>query len=219
MSTEPTLYHYVHCPYCVRVRLALGFLSIKFNSVVLPYDDEKTPISLADAKMLPIFKFDESHVSNESLDIIAILDTENRLGTRSLLDNSEKLGEINTLLSEISKPVHNMAMPYWIYTPEFDDNSRKYFKDKKEVKRGPLKRLIPRRPEFEQQLSKVLDGLELQIDKFFQSEAFTIADIMIASHLWGMYVVPEYQFPAKIHEYLQNIKRICEFDYHKDFWS
>jgi len=219
MNTKPTLYHYVHCPYCVRVRLALGLLSIDFNSVVLPYDDEKTPISLAGAKMLPIVEFDEKLNSNESLDIIEMLDTENRLGTRNLKDNTKRLDEINALLSEISKPVHNMAMPYWIYTPEFDDNSRKYFKDKKEVKRGPLKDLIPRRAEFEQQLSEVLIKLELQIDKFFQSEAFTIADIMIASHLWGMYIVPEYQFPAKIHEYLQNIKRICEFDYHKDFWS
>ena len=42
------LYHYVHCPFCVRVRLALGFLNIPFESHVIAYDDEEKVTELYD---------------------------------------------------------------------------------------------------------------------------------------------------------------------------
>ena len=42
---ELKLYHYVHCPFCVRVRMILGFLQLPYQSIVLPYDDEVTPVS------------------------------------------------------------------------------------------------------------------------------------------------------------------------------
>ena len=70
------LYHYVHCPFCVRVRLALGFLNVAYDSIVVPYDDEKTPIELVGKKMLPIAVI-EGKAMNESLDIIEAIDQEN----------------------------------------------------------------------------------------------------------------------------------------------
>ena len=125
------LYHYVHCPFCVRVRLALGFLGKEFESIVLPYDDEKTPVELCEKKMLPIVTFDDGSSSNESLEIIARSDEEDVLGTQKLLNNKDQLADIEKLLNEIGKPVHNLAMPYWIWTPEFTENSRKYFLEKR----------------------------------------------------------------------------------------
>ncbi|MFP5459556.1 MAG: glutathione S-transferase N-terminal domain-containing protein, partial [Bacteriovoracia bacterium] len=68
------LFHYVHCPYCVRVRLALGFLGTSWESQVLSYDDEVTPVKLTGKKMLPIALIDDVPM-NESLDIIRRLDT------------------------------------------------------------------------------------------------------------------------------------------------
>ena len=64
-----TLYHYVHCPYCVRVRMALGYLNLDFISKVLPYEDVATPLSLIGNKMLPILA-NNQEVLKESLDII-----------------------------------------------------------------------------------------------------------------------------------------------------
>lgn len=51
----PTLYVYDHCPFCVRVRLALGIKNVKFNLHFLANDDIPTPTKLIGKKISPIF--------------------------------------------------------------------------------------------------------------------------------------------------------------------
>lgn len=208
------LYHYVHCPFCVRVRLALGFLEIPYESIVVPYNDEQTPIALTNIKMLPIFDFGKK-IMNESLDIISELDSKNKLQIQETLNEIDFL---NSWTDKIGKDVHSLAMPYWIWTPEFNDKSRLYFQTKKEKKRGPFKELVNEQKKFINSLNITLKNLEEELNPFFNSKDFTLKDIIIASHLWGMYVVPEFQFSDKIHNYLQEIKAICHFNYHQDFW-
>ncbi len=53
-SLIPTLYNYDHCPFCVRVRLALGFKNIKHNLIFMANDDIHTPTSLVGKKIAPI---------------------------------------------------------------------------------------------------------------------------------------------------------------------
>ena len=65
-----TLYHYIHCPFCLRVRMAYGFFKIPYKSIVLDYSEEKIPIDLCGKKMLPIASFPDGKLLNESLDII-----------------------------------------------------------------------------------------------------------------------------------------------------
>lgn len=209
------LYHYVHCPFCVRVRLALGFLQISFESIVVPYDDEETPVKLTGKKMLPIMAFDDGTIMNESLDIIKKLD-QNNLLKNQLMDLYQE--EFNALLDRIGKPVHNLCMPYWIWTPEFNQNSRNYFQKKKEVKRGPFAKLIHQKEEFIAELDLILANLENDLKPFYKNDEMTILDIALAAHLWGMYIFPEFQFSPKIHNYLQKVKRQCAFEYHGDFW-
>jgi glutaredoxin 2 len=212
------LYHYVHCPFCVRVRMALGHLKMPYESLVLPYDDEKTPLDLCQKKMLPIVKWDDGSTQNESLEIIERLDKENLL-QMELLKDDKKREELEHLLDRFSKPIHNLCMPYWIWTPEFNDSSREYFRSKKEKKRGPLKELIGRKVEFFKELEPIINDLLMELDPYYKSPFMTIFDIMIASHLWGMYIFPEYQFKKGVHAYLQDIKNQCAFDYHRDFFS
>lgn len=208
---ELKLYHYVHCPFCIRVRMALGYLQLPYESIVLPYGDEITPVKLTGVKMLPIMEFN-GKAQNESLDIIDRLDQKNLLK----LDNP---AEINPLLNKLGANVHNLAMPYWIYTPEFNENSRHYFQKKKEEKRGPFKNLVKKKEQFIQEILKDLNELSGELKPFYHSETFGLNDILLASHLWGLYVVPEFQFPEKIHSYLQEVKKICHFDYHQDYWK
>lgn len=209
------LYHYVHCPFCVRVRLALGYLQQAYDSSVVPYNDEETPRKLTGKKMLPIMAFDDGTVINESLDIINKLDSNNLLKNELMITHQE---EINALLDRIGKPVHNLCMPYWIWTPEFNEQSREYFQKKKEIKRGPFKNLIHQKEEFIAELDLILAGLENDLRPFYKNNEMTILDIALAAHLWGMYIFPEFQFSPKIHQYLQKVKRQCAFDYHGDFW-
>ncbi len=210
------LFHYAHCPFCVRVRMALGFLNKDYRSIVLDYDDEDTPISLTGKKMLPILKPEGHKPMNESLDIIKYLDTHDQLKIQEYLIQQES---IDDLLNMIGKEVHNMAMPYWIWTPEFNETSRAYFQKKKEAKRGPFKNLIPRREEFINNLEPHLKIIESSLQPFYKSSQMTFSDIAIAAHLWGMYVVPEFQFSPKIHDYLQSIKSLTHFNYQQDFWK
>ena len=212
------LYHYIHCPFCVRVRLTLGFLKIDHESIVLSYDDEKKPIELMGKKILPIFDFDNGIILNESLDIIKKLDRENKLSL-SLLEDKNVLEQIETTLNILGGPIHNLCMPYWAYTQEFDLASRKYFIDKKSVKRGPFNKLMKNKDQYLLELSPVLEQLEKNLTPFYKNDHFTILDIMICSHIWGMYIFPEFQFSPKIHKYLQDIKSICSFDYHGDYYK
>lgn len=212
-----TLYHYVHCPFCVRVRMALGYLNIPYASKVLPYDDEETPKKLIGKKMLPILKH-ENGVMGESLDIMAFADKCNVFKIPELIETSQ-FKELELLLGRIGSPVHSLAMPYWVFTPEFTESSRAYFQKKKEEKRGPFTELIKNQNQFILELNDILNEIEKSLKPFYQSNVFTVKDILIASHIWGMYVVPEFQFSEKIHNYLQKVKQECSFSYHKDFWG
>lgn len=55
MDELPTLYVYDHCPFCVRVRFALGVKNIKHNLHFLANDDIATPTKLVGKKISPIF--------------------------------------------------------------------------------------------------------------------------------------------------------------------
>lgn len=210
------LYHYIHCPFCIRVRLSLGFLKINYESKVLPYNDEVTPVKLTGVKMLPIFESENKTIQNESLDIIKTLDRENLI-YKSI--TPEQIRNLTMILDNIGSEIHSLCMPYWIWTPEFDDDSRAYFQKKKEVKRGPFKNIIQDKEKYLKSLHEKLLKIENELSQFYQGDTFSILDIMLASHLWGMYIFPEFQFSEKIHNYLQRVKKLCNFDYHEDYWK
>ncbi len=209
-------YHYVHCPFCVRVRMTFGLLNIPYESHVLPYNDEETPVKLTGKKMLPILKHDGGAM-NESLDIMTFLDKKNVLKIPALITD-KTFPEFEAYLNFLGGYVHSLSMPYWIYTPEFDQKSREYFQTKKEMKRGPFKDLVKNKDQFLKPLENEFPKLIKELKPFYQSSTFGIKDILLAAHIWGLYVVPEFQFPAEIHSYLQRVKAECHFNYHQDFW-
>jgi len=210
-----TLYHYVHCPYCIRVRMTLAFLDENYRDQVLQYDDESTPLKLTGVKMLPIWQDKSGKAMNESLDIIKHLDKDNRIPALKQADNEE----LENWLSKLGSNVHNLAMPYWVWTPEFKESSRNYFEAKKSKKRGPFKELAKNRNHFEEQIIKDLKYFESNLTPWYKSEEFTLADIMVAAHLWGLFVVPEFRFSDKMHSYLMAVKSKTKFDYHAPFWA
>ncbi|MBT6326886.1 MAG: glutaredoxin 2 [Bdellovibrionales bacterium] len=212
-----TLFHYIHCPFCIRIRLALGILNISYKSVVLDYDDEETPIQMTGNKMLPIVKLDDQYL-NESLDIIKTLD-KNDILQNELTESKENKVEITSLLEKLGKSIHNLCMPYWVWTPEFTSLSRKYFREKKEIKRGHFADLMSKKSTFLCELNESLSKLEDHLMPFYNSKEITIMDIMIASHLWGMFVFPEFRFPDKVYNYLTEIKKQTNFNYHEDYYQ
>jgi glutaredoxin 2 len=196
--------------------MGLGFLNIPYESIVLQYDDESTPLKLSGLKMLPIIETSQG-IQNESLIILKNIDEKNLLkwATHDSLKN-----EVENLLKDIGNSVHSLCMPYWVWTPEFSNSSRSYFQDKKEVTRGPFKKLIANKEQYLNSINDLLEReIKLNLSPFYRSQHLTIVDIMIASHLWGMYIFPEFQFSPEVHNYLQTIKKLTKFDYHADFWK
>lgn len=54
----PVVYVYDHCPFCVRVRLALGIKNVKHLVYFMANDDIPTPTKLVGKKIAPIFVSD-----------------------------------------------------------------------------------------------------------------------------------------------------------------
>lgn len=216
---KPTLYHYNHCPYCIRVRMAANHLEINYDTKLVRYDDEQTPMKLSGSKMLPIWVNENGNGINESLDIIALIDVENKFETKKTVTSPE-WKSFEEKLNKASNYIHSLAMPYFIYSKEFDEKSRIYFQRKKEEKRGPFEVLIKNRGLFEKELSEYLEDFEKDIgDSYYKSESLRLFDIVLAAHMWGLYVVPEFQFTPKMHAYLQKVKKDCRFDYQSELWK
>jgi len=194
--------------------MVLGFLNLPYESILLPYDDEETPIKLAKKKMLPIMDFGDGFITNESLIIIEHLDKDDSLKT-SLLTGELRI-QIEGMLNELGHNIHSLCMPYFIKTKEFNEKSREYFVKKKEAKRGLFENLILNRENFLVPLEEDLEILEEQIGPYFLGAEFSIFDILIASHLWGLYLLPDFSFSENLEVYLQDVKDLCKFEYHQD---
>lgn len=82
MSAVPELYVYDHCPFCVRVRMAMGVKGIQHKLIFMGNDDKETPTKLVGKKIAPIW-VDEDGPMPESLDIIAKMDKEGTIAPAS----------------------------------------------------------------------------------------------------------------------------------------
>ena len=129
-----------------------------------------------------------------------------------------KIEDFNNYLNKIGSHIHSAFMPYCVFTPEFNESSRKYFLEKKEKKRGPFHLLAQNQKTHIDKVNQELSLLKNNLEPFYCSNKLTLLDILLASHLWGMYLVPEFQFSSEMHLYLQKVKEATRFNYHEDFW-
>lgn len=67
MDDLPIVYVYDHCPFCVRVRLALGVKNIKHTVHFMANDDVPTPTKLVGKKIAPIFVSIHHHLSSHTV--------------------------------------------------------------------------------------------------------------------------------------------------------
>jgi len=130
-DTLPKVYVYDHCPFCVRVRLALGLKNIKHEVIFMANDDVATPTKLLGKKIAPIYEqTDESFIMGESLDIIKKFDSDYRYGPTGFIKPASGREDIKAwqkktkdLLRLLHRPRYMMAA-----LPEFQQReSRDYF--------------------------------------------------------------------------------------------
>ena len=119
----PVVYVYDHCPFCVRVRVALGIKNIKFQVYFLANDDVKTPTALIGKKMAPIFKWPEADICmGESLDIIALVDADERFGPTGQIAPATDRTDLKAWQKDVRDLLRNLQRPRYVATgllPEF----------------------------------------------------------------------------------------------------
>lgn len=209
-----TLYHYPHCPYCVRVRMTAGYKNINLEMKELPYDDEKTPIKMTGTKALPILEMPTGEFMNESLNIIDYLQDQypdptiypNEVNRVLAVETFEriKMGFGNT--------INKICMPYWVTLPEFDENAKTYFQTKKEQILGySFDELRDKATDLMIEMTELLKPLEDELgSKDFFFDKFSLVDILICSHLKGLDDFPDYSFPSAIGLYMQRVRNITK---------
>ena len=115
----PNLFVYDHCPFCVRVRHALGLKNVKHNLVWLLNDDVATPTSLIGKKMVPIFQPQGTSGPSvgESLDIIKLIDSDEKYGKPGLFNPEENMDNIASVIGEMSKPLSRLTRTRYALSP------------------------------------------------------------------------------------------------------
>mmetsp|Transcript_8102 Transcript_8102/g.11667 ORF Transcript_8102/g.11667 Transcript_8102/m.11667 type:complete len:301 (+) Transcript_8102:79-981(+) len=119
----PVVYVYDHCPFCVRVRLALGIKNVKHNVNFLANDDIPTPTALVGKKIAPIFALPEDDlVMGESMDIIKLVDSDPRFGAVNTIKPATGRDDIKKWQKSVQTLLRTLQRPRYVATgllPEF----------------------------------------------------------------------------------------------------
>jgi glutaredoxin 2 len=122
LSPLPIVYVYDHCPFCVRVRLALGLKNVKHEVRFLANDDVATPTALIGKKAVPIFQMVNEYVMPESLDIIAKVDSDPRFGKTGFFKPMSGREDIKAWQAKVADTNRFLQRPRYMMSsilPEF----------------------------------------------------------------------------------------------------
>ena len=122
LKTLPKVYVYDHCPFCVRVRLALGLKNIKHDVIYFANDDVDTPTKLVGKKIAPIFEYsDVIPPMPESLDIIKKIDSDPTFGPINFFKPASNRVDIAEWQKKVAAINRIIQRPRYMLTilPEF----------------------------------------------------------------------------------------------------
>lgn len=225
----PNLYVYDHCPFCVRVRLALGIKNVKFNTVFLANDDVQTPTALVGKKIAPIFEYSSGGIKAmpESLDIIAKVDSDDRFGKVNFFKPLSKRADLESWQKK-AKEVNSLAQrPRYMMSPMLAEfvtlDGREAF-----VKNHPIPPVeksewkenmtsdqrwkmyvdsyttsLTKIDEINQNLRE-LDALIYSTD-YCTEGGFSLDDIDLWSRLRSLTLVKGVEWPQKLKSYMTNL--------------
>ncbi|AKP73742.1 Glutaredoxin-2 [Piscirickettsia salmonis] len=199
-----TLYEYKYCPYCIRVRLALGLKNIPYEAVAVDYADSELPTRLIGKKMLPVLKTVAGDYLGESLDIVKYLD-ENHAGPAIIA--SARQAEIETILTKSRRAVYGLLAPRWL---------RAGFKElESQAAQDYLRHKFESSLEctLEESLANTAEYFEILKPVFAQLEALlthtetvdgviSYADIVLVPPLVNLTLVKDIPLPDKLKQYL-----------------
>ena len=226
LSPLPIVYVYDHCPFCVRVRLALGLKNVKHNVYFLANDDVPTPTALIGKKIAPIFSETGSPPMPESLDIIAKVDADSKYGKVGLFKPMSGRKDINDWQKKVADTNRILQRPRYMMTalPEFQQQDAKNAFVKNHpvppFEKDPWKAL-PKEEQwghycaaYVQSLGKIdeLNASLIELDKLVYSTEYctegglSMDDIDLWSRLRSISIVKGVKWPEKLGKYMKHFE-------------
>eukprot|EP01038_Epipyxis_sp_PR26KG_P005977 gene5977-8232_t len=237
LSPIPIVYVYDHCPFCVRVRLALGVKNTKHEIRFLANDDAATPTALVGKKVVPIFVFpigsqnEKEIIMPESLDIIVKIDSDARFGpTSAILPFSDRT-DIKDWMTKNAELFRILQRPRYIKSPlpEFHqhDGRMAYVKNhpfapyEKNEWQNTLtqdERLKIYDNAYSQSLQRLDEASKnlvelnemIHSDQYCTAGGFSLDDIDLWSRLRSLTLVKGIKWPSKLRQYMDNLSNSAD---------
>jgi glutaredoxin 2 len=210
-----TLTHYNHCPYCIRVRMALGIKHIAHQLRVLANDDEATPMAMVGKKVVPILtKEDGSHMA-ESLDIVAYLD-EHYGNTRVFVapKDTQASAAIQQWIEQSRSYLSRLTYPRFVQSASGEfatPSARAYFIHKKEQTIGSFAQHLENTPQL---LAQAEQHLESLVPLIHSPESvhgtLSLDDILLFPVLHSMTIIGGLRLPDVVDAYVRTMAARCD---------
>jgi glutaredoxin 2 len=227
----PTLYVYDHCPFCVRVRVALGIKNVKHELRLLANDDAATPTKLIGQKIAPILQYKDL-IMKESMDIIEYCESLEEFGPTHVILPATGRADIKEWQKSVQDLLRGLQRPRYVATgllPEFQQlESRHAF-----ISKHPMPPFG--KPEWkEMELSDKLNiyaenmakdpagdieqiNLKLvELDDIIESSdhcspgGLSLDDVDLFSRLRSITIIKDVQWPAKLRAYMDNMSELAD---------
>lgn len=208
------LYVYEHCPYCIRVRVALAIKNIKCEIKYLHDDDIEGHTDKIGVKNVPILEKDDGTFMGESLDIIAYIDN---LDGMPIFTDAQVQGDIQKILSEVRHILSPLVFSYthMLNFPELETaSSREYYINRfmNKIPYDRLEDVIADRENLKKQIKPYLDDISKHIksSKFIDGKKLSMNEILLFPLLHCLTAVENLDAPIVLKEYLETVGEQCD---------
>mmetsp|Transcript_1045 Transcript_1045/g.2993 ORF Transcript_1045/g.2993 Transcript_1045/m.2993 type:complete len:280 (+) Transcript_1045:68-907(+) len=211
----PHIYVYDHCPFCVKVRMIVGYKAIEHELFILQNDDKRTPTKMIGKKVLPILAIGD-HAQGESMDIIQKLDAEFNgppilapAGSAAGTAAKAWLNANGDTVRKLTRPRNSSSL-----MAEFSRRSaREAFRRNHPMKDGSsYEEAIAASPGFVAEVNAALGELDgiIHSAESVGEGGFGYDDIEVFPRLRALTLIKGIEFPARVKAYVENTAEKCD---------
>jgi glutaredoxin 2 len=202
-----TLFVYDHCPFCARARVILGLKQVPHELAFMASHDEATPVGLVGVKQAPILLLPSGHALAESMDIVKYVDE--HYGGPAVLAPPSGRADLAKWVEQSAHVFHGLYDPRVHKAPfaEFaQQESRDYFRAKKEKSMGSFEEALKRSPQLVQEANRFLEQLATMFySDHSVNKALGYDDIDLFGRLRCLTLVKGITWPSNVRAFVDHL--------------
>jgi len=212
-SPIPRVYVYDHCPYCVRVRYALGMKNIKHQLVWLLNDDKDTPTALVGKKVVPIFQMGDE-IMKESMDIVRRVDGDPQFGPVHMF--GPETGRFQGWFSANADPLRRLLRTRHVLAPlpefSFKDGRNAFIANHPLPEPSDYAENLANSAELVQQVQRAMPELESLIfsPEHASADGLSYDDVDLFARLRSFTIIRDLHLPPKVSAYVEHMARTAD---------